>query len=132
MLDHFGWNVRDLARSVAFYERCLAPLGLTKIDAGDGFAIFGDRTRDDAPYLWIGTLVPSFWTGEHRPGAAPIHVAFRAPDQRAVDAFHREGLAAGGRDNGAPGRREDGLTYYAAFLIDPDGNNVEAAVRLAR
>lgn len=111
MYDHLGLHVSNLARSVAFYEAALAALGFEKDSSGTGFGPPGE------PGLWL-------YAGE-RGGAA--HVAFRATTRAAVDAFHRRGLAAGGKDNGAPGVRTDySPTYYAAFLIDPDGHNVEA------
>jgi len=116
MFDHIGLRIRDLETSVRFYAAALQPLGLvlcTRDDAGAGFGPEG------APALW---LTPA--KGEGRTGA---HVAFRAADRGTVEAFHKAGLAAGGRDHGGPGLRPDyGPRYYAAFLIDPDGNNVEA------
>jgi catechol 2,3-dioxygenase-like lactoylglutathione lyase family enzyme len=116
MYDHIGLKAKDVDASVRFYEAALAPLGhvLCSRDAsGAGFGPPG------APALWL----------YRDPGAAGpgTHVAFRAADRGAVDTFHRAGLAAGGRDHGRPGLRADySPTYYAAFLIDPDGNNVEA------
>lgn len=89
------------------------------------------RSADEPiPFIWIGTTQPAFWTSEHRTSSSPIHLAFKAPDRKAVDAFHASGLAAGGRDNGTPGPRGPaGMDYYGAFLLDPDGNNIEAGVR---
>ena len=80
-----------------------------------------------APFLYIGEGRPTFWSAAAEAGRSPAHYAFQAPDRAAVDAFHAAGLAAGGRDNGGPGIRRPG--YYAAFLLDPDGNNIEAGVR---
>ena len=106
MLDHVGFAVSDYARSKAFYEKALAPLGLTLIlEPVAGVGGFG---KDGKPFFWIDTR-----------GAAAqraIHVAFAVDDRGTVDAFHDAALAAGGTDNGAPGVRE----------IDPDGNNIEA------
>ena len=108
MYDHIGLHVVELEASAKFYEAALAPLGLVR--DGTGFGPPG------APALWLQV-------GK----AGAVHVAFRAPTRAAVDEFHRRGLAAGGRDHGKPGVRADyAPTYYAAFLIDPDGHNVEA------
>ena len=116
MYDHIGLKVKDLDGSVRFYSGVLAALGhvlCSRDDAGAGFGPKGE------PALWLNKA-----NGAAGPGA---HVAFRAPDRGAVDKFHAAGLKAGGKDNGAPGLRADyGPKYYAAFLIDPDGNNVEA------
>jgi catechol 2,3-dioxygenase-like lactoylglutathione lyase family enzyme len=114
VIDHIVLTVSDLAASRRFYERALAPLGIGVVREFPGAAGFG---RDGDDVLWIGEGEPS----------GPIHIAFVAPDRAAVDAFHREALAAGGRDNGGPGVRERyHPTYYAAFVHDPDGNNAEA------
>jgi catechol 2,3-dioxygenase-like lactoylglutathione lyase family enzyme len=116
MYDHIGLRVADVGASVRFYAAALAPLGhvLASQDAaGAGFGPPG------APALWLHRVEAGRGAG--------LHVAFRAADRAAVDGFHAAGLAAGGRDNGPPGLRADySPTYYAAFLIDPDGNNVEA------
>jgi len=114
MIDHVNIGVSSLAASQAFYERALAPLGylvLMQRPYGVGFG------REGKPDFWISD----------RPVSGPLHVGFAAPDHAAVAAFHREALAAGGRDNGAPGPRpEYHPYYYGAFVLDPDGNNVEA------
>lgn len=116
MYDHIGIKTRDLAASVRFYEAALAPLGHVLGSRDESSAGLGPK---DASALWLSAGKP--------PKGAVIHIAFRAPDRAAVDAFYKKGLKAGGIDNGAAGLRPDyGPTYYAAFLIDPDGNNVEA------
>jgi catechol 2,3-dioxygenase-like lactoylglutathione lyase family enzyme len=116
MFDHIGFRVRDLAASRRFYETALKPLGHVVAAEGEGYVGLGPA---GAPALWLYASDA---------GAGPgCHAAFTAPDHAAVHAFHEGGLATGGRDNGAPGPRPDySATYYAAFLIDPDGNNVEA------
>jgi len=116
MIDHVGLPVRDFARSKAFYEKLLAPLGYTIAMEFDGkvggFAVGGK---------------PDFWIAEEAPPPTEVHVAFLAQDRATVDAFHAAGLAAGGKDNGKPGlRTEYHASYYGAFIDDPDGHNVEA------
>ncbi len=114
MFDHIGFNVDDLARSKAFYLAALAPLGMSVMREGEGFAVIGGPSGR----LWIGQLGAA---------ATPIHFAFRAESRKAVEAFHAAALAAGGRDNGGPGLRPNYRPdYYAAFVYDPDGHNVEA------
>jgi catechol 2,3-dioxygenase-like lactoylglutathione lyase family enzyme len=126
LLDHFGFNVRELPRSVAFYEAALAPLGL-RIAERHGTSAVIVSGAEEFPFFWMGTPTPSFWSEEHAVGRAPIHLSFRASSPEQVRAFYAAGLQAGGRDNGAPGDRADG--YYAAYLLDPDGNNIEAGYR---
>ena len=116
MFDHFGLRVRDLEASARFYEAALKPLGHVAGARGETYAGFGPA---DAPALWL----------HPEPGRAGsgCHIALAARNRAAVDAFHAAGLKAGAKDNGAPGLRPDyGPTYYAAFLIDLDGNNIEA------
>ncbi len=114
MFDHIGFNVGDFDRSLAFYEAALAPLGLGVLSKGEGWAMVGGPDGR----LWIGAFGPA---------ANPIHFAFRAATRAQVEAFHAAALAAGGRDNGGPGlRTEYAPDYYAAFVLDPDGHNVEA------
>jgi catechol 2,3-dioxygenase-like lactoylglutathione lyase family enzyme len=125
MLDHIGFPVTDFARSKAFYARVLAPLGFKLImevnlseDGEDGYAGFGP----DRPHFWIGT---------GKPLAGRLHVAFAARNRAEVQAFHAAALAAGGIDNGAPGLRPHyHENYYAAFVLDPDGHNIEAVNQL--
>jgi catechol 2,3-dioxygenase-like lactoylglutathione lyase family enzyme len=116
MFDHIGLKVRDLATSIRFYERALAPLGHRLESSGDGYAGFGPP---GAPALWLHA--------HDGPAGPGMHVAFQAATPEAVQRFHAQGLDAGGRDNGRPGPRPDySPDYYAAFLFDPDGHNVEA------
>jgi catechol 2,3-dioxygenase-like lactoylglutathione lyase family enzyme len=117
MLDHLGINVSDYERSRDFYEKALAPLGYTLLM--EPMPRFGGFGRDRKPDFWI--------TDQREPTTKNVHVAFAAPDRPTVDAFHAAALEAGGTDNGAPGPRpmyHPG--YYGAFVLDPDGNNVEA------
>jgi catechol 2,3-dioxygenase-like lactoylglutathione lyase family enzyme len=116
MYDHIGLRVGNLDSAVRFYTAALAPLGFELCSKGDGYAGFGPK---DSPALWLHL---------HKGSAgSAAHVAFRAENHAAIRQFHAEGLKAGGRDNGGAGPRADySPTYYAAFLIDPDGNNVEA------
>jgi catechol 2,3-dioxygenase-like lactoylglutathione lyase family enzyme len=116
MYDHIGLKVKNVAASVRFYEAALKPLGHVLASSDDSGAGFGPAGA------------PAFWLYHHKGTQNPgTHVAFIAPDHAAVDRFYRNGIEAGGRDNGKPGLRADySPKYYAAFLIDPDGNNVEA------
>ena len=116
MYDHIGLKVSNIDKSVSFYEAALKPLGYGLCSRDDSGAGFGPKGE---PALWL------YLAGDAKgPGA---HIAFRAPDHAAIAKFHAEGLKVGGRDNGGAGPRADySPTYYAAFLIDPDGNNVEA------
>ena len=117
VIDHIGVGVRDFDESLDFYTRALAPLGLelVALDESDNrSAGFGIRGRDD------------FWIHEGRP-VGRAHVAFEGDSREAVDDFHAAAVAAGGRDNGAPGVRPAySETYYAAYILDPNGNNIEA------
>jgi catechol 2,3-dioxygenase-like lactoylglutathione lyase family enzyme len=116
MYDHIGLKVADLDASVRFYTAALGPLGHVPGSCSDSGASFGPP---GAPALWLSL--------ERGARSGGVHVAFTARDHGEVERFYRAGLGAGGRDNGAPGLRPDySATYYAAFLIDPDGNNVEA------
>ncbi len=116
MYDHIGLKVKDLAASRRFYETALAPLGHVLGSHDDSYAGIGPP---GAPALWLYAAEGSTNTG--------THLAFRAADHQAVDAFYQMGLKAGASDNCGPGPRADySPTYFAAFLNDPDGNNVEA------
>lgn len=130
MFDHIGFRIRDLAAARRFYEAIASPLGLQVADNTETSFLIGRSAEEPMPFIWIGTDLPSFWNAGHIVSASPIHVAFVAPDQEAVDAFHRAALAAGGRDNGAPGPRGPAaMNDYAAYVLDPDGNNIEAGKR---
>ena len=114
MIDHLTLTVRDLGQSRPFYEAVLAPLGYRVVMEFEGTCGFGDTK----PYLWMR---------QGDPPTTPQHIAFVARRRSDVDAFHAAALQAGGRDNGAAGLRPDyHATYYAAFVIDPDGHNLEA------
>jgi len=116
MLDHVTIGVTDIARAIAFYDLALAPLGITRLYAeGEAFAGYGIGEK---AFFWIG-LKTAQKTG--------VHIAFAAANRAVVDEFHAAAMAAGGTDNGAPGLRphyhDD---YYGAFVLDPDGHNIEA------
>ena len=113
MLDHLYIGVSDLEPSAAFYAGALAPLGMSEVFRRPGQVAFGVGGR------------PRFFIRAGG-GREPVHVAFEAPDRETVDRFHAAALAAGGRDNGGPGLRDYHPTYYGAFVLDPDGHNVEA------
>ncbi len=123
MIDHLSLGVRDLAKSRAFYDAVLAPLGYRRLYDLDDASGYG---RSD-PHPLKEQALP-FWIG-HDPGGVGLsgHVCFRAPARASVDAFHRAALAAGGSDNGKPGLRSQyHAHYYAAFIVDPDGHRIEA------
>jgi catechol 2,3-dioxygenase-like lactoylglutathione lyase family enzyme len=117
MLDHIGISVSDLAQSRQFFVAALTPLGYKVLfDLGNAVGMGSQG-------------FPAFWIGRGQP-RGPLHLAFAAADREGVDAFHRAALAAGGRDNGQPGvRAQYDPNYYAAFVYDPDGNNVEVVCR---
>lgn len=122
--SHIGIPVTDIARSRAFYEAALAPLEMAvTMEMGP------EHTKSGGTAIGFGPEGTSglFWIGDNEKVGEGLHVAFEAETRQQVDAFHRAALAAGGRDNGAPGPRPDyGPNYYAAFVYDPDGVNVEA------
>ena len=123
MIDHIGIPVSDVARATEFYSKALAPLGISighggvSQESGHGAAVgFGANLK---PFFWIGEA--EGLSGGH------VHVAFAAPSRAAVDAFYRAAIAAGGKDNGPPGLRPHyHANYYGAFVLDPDGHNIEA------
>ena len=122
MLHHLSFGVADLARSAAFYDATLAPLGYARVWTSEkaiGYGIPGGGDKFAIKLRGKDTMVPG-------PG---FHLAFAAPSREAVAAFHRIALASGGRDNGPPGLRPHyGPDYYAAFVFDPDGYWIEAVI----
>ena len=120
MLDHVTIGVRDVERSKKFYDRALRPLGITRLyGEGGRFAGYGISPK---AFFWIG-LREASQTG--------AHIAFTAQDRATVDRFYSEAIAAGGRDNGQPGMRPHyHQNYYGAFVLDPDGHNIEAVCHL--
>ena len=130
MIDHMGFRVRNLAASRRFYDACTSALGLGTIDNSEDSFLIGRSAKEPLPFNWVGTALPAFWTAAHTTSASPVHIAFRAENRASVDGFYQAALAAGGSDNGAPGPRGPAeMKYYAAFVLDPDGNNIEAGVR---
>jgi catechol 2,3-dioxygenase-like lactoylglutathione lyase family enzyme len=126
MIDHTGIGVADVARSAAFYDAVLEALGIRR------HMQLPPETGADA--VGYGNHFPIFWIDRFHPHGVKQHTAFVARSREQVDAFHAAALGAGGRDNGGPGPREapDGIRpsgYYAAFVFDPDGNNIEAVFR---
>ncbi len=129
MIDHMGIPVTDIAKSRSFYEAALGPLGMSV-----QMEVTSQQTSDGTAAPGFG--VPGekiFWIGDGEKPGEGIHVAFRADRRAQVDQFHAAALKAGGRDNGAPGPRPDyGSNYYAAFVYDPDGANIEAVCYAAQ
>jgi catechol 2,3-dioxygenase-like lactoylglutathione lyase family enzyme len=122
MIDHIGFPVSDYERSKAFYLDALAPLGY-------GLIMEVSQEQNGSPLAaGFGTNgKPDFWIGGEGALNKPVHIAIVAKDRATVDAFHKAALAAGGRDNGAPGiRAHYHPSYYGAFVFDPDGHNIEA------
>jgi len=121
MIDHTGVAVTNIAKSKAFYRAALAPLGYAVI-----------MEFDDAAGLGVPPK-PDFWIGKASQAGTPIHIAFRAESRAQVDAFYKAAIVAGGRDNGAPGLRPHyHANYYGAFVLDPDGHNIEAVCHAAQ
>lgn len=122
MIDHAGISASDFETSKAFYAKALSPIGYAllmefpaSVTGHTDVAGFGEPPT------------PDFWVSKGTPNHPPIHVAFRVPLRAQVDAFYHAAIAAGGRDNGAPGIRPHYHEhYYGAFVLDPDGNNIEA------
>jgi catechol 2,3-dioxygenase-like lactoylglutathione lyase family enzyme len=116
MIDHITIGVADLDRSREFYDRALAPLGVERLYAdGENYSGYGIRPK------------AFFWIGRRDAVLNGTHIAFAAPDRQTVDRFYEAAIAAGGRDNGKPGLRPQyRANYYGAFVLDPDGHNIEA------
>jgi catechol 2,3-dioxygenase-like lactoylglutathione lyase family enzyme len=122
MIDHVGFPVSDYARAKAFYTAALKPLGYTLI-----MEVTAERTGTTAAAGFGKDGKPDFWIGAEGGLGRPMHIAVASQDRAGVDAFHRAALAAGGKDNGAPGLRPQyHPNYYGAFVLDPDGHNIEA------
>jgi catechol 2,3-dioxygenase-like lactoylglutathione lyase family enzyme len=121
VIDHIGIPVSDIARSTEFYLKTLAPLGISIV------VEVSAEESDHGPAVGFGAnFKPFFWIGEAS-GSGHVHVALAAPNRAGVDAFYRAALAAGGKDNGPPGLRPHyHADYYGAFVLDPDGHNIEA------
>jgi catechol 2,3-dioxygenase-like lactoylglutathione lyase family enzyme len=131
MIDHAGFAVADIERSKRFYEAALAPLGLTLVmdippeqnAQGGGGRALGFGSADN----------PFFWVADNQRVGEGTHVAFRVESRALVDAFYEAAIAAGGQDNGGPGiRAQYHPNYYAAFVFDPDGFNIEAVCHAAQ
>ncbi len=126
MIDHISIRVRDLKKSVAFYEAALGAIGYKKLgefDGAVGFAV--ESTDDDSGCVWL------IQEGKDDPLTQNIHVAFGVKDVETVKKFYDAAMAAGGRDHGAPGTcPEYGERYYGGFVLDPDGNTIEAVTRI--
>lgn len=122
MIDHTGISASDFARSKAFYTKALAPIGYQLLME------FPAAVTKSVDVAGFGVPPqPDFWLAQGVPNKPPIHVAFRVDKRAQVDAFYKAAIAAGGRDNGPPGPRPHyHANYYGAFVLDPDGHNIEA------
>lgn len=126
MIDHITFGVTNFERSAAFYDRALAPLGVTRL-----FDVPLEHT-DGTKVSGYGDSRPRFWIAEQRPTSGTLHIALTTKNRAEVDAFHAAAMAAGGIDNGAPGLRlHYHADYYGAFVLDPDGHNIEAVCHTA-
>lgn len=124
ILDHIGFPVTDYPRSLTFYTKALAPLGISLLKEVKFSPV------DDDGYAGFGRARPQFWIGTGSLQGR-LHVAFAAQNRQEVQAFYDAALAAGGKDNGAPGLRPHyHANYYGAFVLDPDGHNIEAVTHL--
>ena len=126
MLDHITFGVADFDRAIAFYDQALAPLGVKRL-----MSVTAEQTGG-ASFAGYGDTRPFFWIGGDDASRGQLHIAFTAQTRATVDAFYKAALAAGGRDNGAPGIREHyHPSYYGAFVLDPEGRNIEAVCHAA-
>ena len=116
MIDHMTLRVRDHAKSKAFYVAALKPLGYEIVMEFEGFVGMGVKGKPD---FWIAPAEDRRYS--------QLHIAFRAPSRKAVHEFYDAAIKAGGKDNGKPGPRKD-YAKYAAFFLDPDGNNIEIVI----
>ncbi|MCY9829420.1 VOC family protein [Vibrio chagasii] len=120
IIDHVGFSVSDLNKSNQFYSKALAPLGIDKVVDLERASGFGKNGK------------PEFWLEKGCLTKPPVHLAFVADTRKQVDQFYHAAIAFGGKDNGCPGIREQyHPTYYGAFVIDPDGHNIEAVCHCA-
>ncbi|WLB54106.1 VOC family protein [Bradyrhizobium sp. 521_C7_N1_3] len=122
MIDHLGFSVTDYERAKAFYAKALAPLDYSLI-----MEVTAEQTGHAAAAGFGANGKPDLWFGAEGAMNKPVHIAILAKDRATVDAFYKAAIAAGGRDNGAPGIRPHyHANYYGAFVLDPDGHNIEA------
>ncbi|UGX93736.1 VOC family protein [Bradyrhizobium barranii subsp. barranii] len=122
MIDHLGFSVSDYERAKAFYAKALAPLDYSLI-----MEVTAEQTGHAAAAGFGANGKPDLWFGAEGAMNKPVHIAILAKDRATVDAFYKAAMAAGGRDNGAPGIRPHyHANYYGAFVLDPDGHNIEA------
>ena len=126
MIDHITFGVSDFARSTGFYDAAFAPLGVGRL-----FDVPPEHTGG-VKVTGYGDTRPWFWIAEQDATRGKLHVALQADSRATVDAFYHAALAAGGRDNGAPGPRPHyHADYYGGFVLDPDGHNIEAVCHAA-
>ena len=131
-IDHTGIGVSNIARSANFYDAALGALGLRAlVRITKTFEIADSRSNSDLGGVGYGAAYPIFWIDIFHAHGMRQHTAFRARSREEVQAYHAAALSAGGQDNGGPGLRTGGYPpgYYAAFVLDPDGNNIEAVFR---
>ena len=122
MLDHIGFSVSNMKISRIFYEKALKPLGITPL-----MEVTPEMTGTSDSHVGFGAGRPFFWIGTGGKVSVATHVAFATESRKVVDEFYAAAIAAGGRDNGKPGVRPHyHENYYGAFVLDPDGNNIEA------